>query len=63
MSAPFLRHCIVLEGSVLALRTTDPPGQKVVEVAAETVTVGKGVTVTAIVFDVAEQPLLVTVTV
>ena len=45
------------------MRTTEPPGQKVVDDAAETVTVGNGFTVTAMAFDVAEQPLLVTVTV
>ena len=52
-----------LEGSVLALRTTDPPGQKVVEPVADTETVGRLLTVTVIALDVATQPLLVTFTV
>jgi hypothetical protein len=53
----------VFAGSVLAVRTTEPPGQKDVEPVADTETVGRLLTVTVMALEVAEQLLLVTVTV
>ena len=64
MAAPFNLQTYVKPVPVLALSTTEPPVQKLVEVAGVMVAVGAALTVTTVGEEVAEQALaLVTVTV
>ena len=64
MAAPFNLQAYVNPVPALALSTTEPPAQKLVEVAAVIVAVGSVFTVTTVGEEVAEQLLaLVTVTV
>ena len=62
MVAPFKFHWLPL--ALLEVKVTEPPVQKVVGPPAEMVGVaGTGFTVTVVTTEVAEQPLLVKVTV
>ena len=63
MATPFKLQAYVKPVSVLAFNTTEPPAQKLVEVAGVMVAVGSVLTVTTVSEELAEQLLaLVTVT-
>ena len=63
MAIPLLFHTYVKPTPVGAFNTTFPPAQNVVDPVAVILAVGKVFTVTTVAADVAEQPLVVTVTV